>query len=228
MDYKSAEFWANFTARWLVIAAFISGLAAISTGFLTIFQYRAQKTLDRYNEQRVATIELAAEDAKKATSQANLEITALNFKVADANEKAAVANLAAETEKKERLKLAHNLSGRQIDNEIQNLIKSRITKYMNKSLQIEITKIGDSEASAYADQWISLFKSLGMNVNVQTIGSTIPPTYGVIVLDTKDHIMAKVLFGLDDLGVRITGISSGLPQIFIGLKPHFEAQPSTP
>jgi hypothetical protein len=48
-------------------------------------------------------------------------------------------------------------------------------------MRIDIMKLGDKEASEYAEQFISVLREAGLRVNIHNIGTFSPPQYGILV-----------------------------------------------
>ncbi len=88
-----------------------------------------------------------------------------------------------------------------------------------------ITKLGDQEAAAYADQIISLFSGASWKVNETLVGIMSPPTYGMqcTIAREPDAAVKAMLSAFEKAGVpldiRHAGAPDTLLSVTVGLKP---------
>lgn len=92
---------------------------------------------------------------------------------------------------------------------------------------VHVIKLGDQEAGLFADEIIRMFISLGIKVDLTTIGMIAPPKYGIYIASNKPSILlGYVLTAFSEAGLSYsTDIGGGdhvnrdNVNILIGLRP---------
>ena len=85
--------------------------------------------------------------------------------------------------------------------------------------EIQIERLGDAEAAAYADMFILAINTAGIRLHVAEIGMRAPPAYGMQIFDTPDGIIDGAFRAA---GIRLNTTNrtapGTVPRIVINLK----------
>jgi hypothetical protein len=66
---ESANWWYDFSSRWLLVVGGVAAASACATVALAFIQWRSDTVRERYSSWRTATLELQTQDARKETAR---------------------------------------------------------------------------------------------------------------------------------------------------------------
>lgn len=161
------------------------------------------------------TIRTQLETASAASAIEQQKLAKMQIDVADSRRKQAEAEKSLED-------LRTRLRARSIDAGQREILVRSLRPLAGSRIKVE--KLGDKEASEYADQIISAIRESGITVDVSFTGTLSPPRYGVIVSPSPpSNAISTFLFALKnsqiDFKVETLPTQGGQFGIFIGLKP---------
>lgn len=212
MGKNALETLVSFSELWGVVLTLVGALLL----FVTVV---ANKPLKR----------ILADEARKEREESERERLALQAKIAEAkkasdeaNERAALANERAELERLARIRIEERLAARRIEAEELHSLADCLKPYAGTT--VIVTKIGDLEASQFADDLIKMFSEAKWRVQMKYVGTMSPPVYGLqyMVDDSPaGKAVGRALSGLPTATVRAGEYlpSAGHAAILVGLKP---------
>ena len=140
-----------------------------------------------------------------------------------ATERATGLQRALEREKAERLKIQARLAPRRLLGEQRDTLVHALLNIPHPVV-INLTKLGDKEAGAYAEDFILAFESAGVSGQASYVGMMAPPQYGVVVaLNANDQKGLAIAAALKRAGIPFTSSVQPLGDvdatILVALKP---------
>lgn len=240
MTADSVNSWAN----GLLVASLLFGV--IATYAIVVSGNVKEKGFKRELSKANADAEKAKADAANASSKAadaNLRAQVIehdNITLRNDLEKTIIE---ADTEKQKLAKTQIEVAdARRKQAEAEKSLEDLRTKLRARSItagqreilvqrfrqlngaRIKVVKIGEKEASEYADQIISAIKDAGIIVDLVTIGTLSPPRYGVVVSPSPPSGATSIFLDAlksSNIHYKIEPVPNqdGQFGIFIGLKP---------
>jgi hypothetical protein len=222
----SADLW-NSLRIWLTAATAI--VAILVFGAMYMANIRAKELA---NARQLET-QLKEEQRQREGEQARKEIEATKASAAQANERTEdlkkenlQLGIELEQEKQARLMIEQRLAARSLSQKERDIISELLKPYPGR--KIKITRLGDQEAGPYADQFIEMFKSLGWDVEIEWMGTTSPPIYGInyyIPKEGSDPAIQALTSAFAKARIEVRIFSGGRYDrnhvaLFIGLKHH--------
>jgi hypothetical protein len=197
--------------------------------FLVVFGVAGELVVHiRYS--RVSGRLIALQHVEEQKLQA--EIARLSSASAEANKIAAQANestkqteLRTEELKKENLELQRRIANRFLTENQKTEILQSVKAY--KGHVIIITRLGDAEASAYADSIMSTFEQAGWAIQINNVGMIAPPRYGIVCRTPlhPDPAIRSLITAFEKARVELTieevptATSDSWVDMLVGLKP---------
>jgi hypothetical protein len=209
--------WNNAQMFFIILTA-IAAAGLVVTGRGLISGGRKLATAQEHLSQLKDQIAEADSRAK------NLEIAHAQNSAAQANVRAKQLEVTAEELKKENLEIQRKLALRFLTLSEQQSLVAELNQYGGHAIQI--TTLGDAEASSYGGDFIVVFRNAKWAVQHNTIGVLSPPLYGIIckVSAHPDAAVNAILDAFQRLNLRITTVRVPTPQesfidLIVGLKP---------
>lgn len=207
--------------RWYNVGWFVSIAGAVFTVFAVMVLFWTSAVRDRYSDQSIAGANAKGEQAKLEAAKANERSSKLEFDAAHARERTAQVELQLERERAERVAMQSALGPRTIPFTSKEVLASHLS---GKNLTLQLTVLGDAEASQYANQIGHALESAGVALQVQRVGMMLPLVYGVILRGNGQDFedMAKSFEA-----ANIPFVSQQGPQLgmIVGLKPIYQPNP---
>lgn len=150
--------------------------------------------------------------------QSRERVAALDVAVAQANERAALANEKAESERLARLRLEAQLAPRRLTGLQTDLLTTALSAMKERIPKLVVTRLGDREAHDFANDILACADKAGMPMALRDIGMMTPPLYGVQIVDTPDGVIAAAFASANVKATAIANINGDAGQIFVGLK----------
>jgi hypothetical protein len=208
----SIDFWDSFGSK-LLVAAVVAGIfAALASGVSSWISSAVTGRVQDIAGNRITVAEFNLQKSVEETAR-------LGAVVAEANARAAEANRIAETERLARVKIEAALAGRKLNPDQVSKLIVALAAVRPRIQAINVTRLGDREASEFAMDIIRAVLAAGINVAVSDVGVMAPPVYGLLVTDTADGLLKAALTEADIGPATYADRSSATPSIFVGLKP---------
>lgn len=162
---------------------------------------------------------LQNEIARNSENELEKYKSAAAQKISEANSRGEEAKAEASRAKLELEKLRQQFAGRRLSETQASSLVAFLQENRSRIAVISVTKLGDMEASLYADDFIRAFERAGVQINLKTIGLMSPPQYGVIISNASDGVLPKA-FSEAGIAALVAAPTSGRsPEILIGLRP---------
>lgn len=189
----------------MLISLGIAAICALAVAFTTTIVVKLQGQ--------------AEEDARTAFDQYKIDS---DRRIAEANARAAEATEKTEQERLERIKLERKFGPRILDDEQASIFtKAVVDANVN---HVIIARVDDMEAAISADSFAKILREAGINVELQSLGTRIPPQYGAAIYDPAGDTGAFIT-AFRSIGSNIPwvkdpiGVNRATPIILLYTKP---------
>ena len=218
----SLEWWKAFfeiggVVLLLLTFAFAGGALIVNNRLNTI-----QAAQLRQFDKNLTDAKTELGKQQERAANADSRVAGLEQDVAAAKTEMAKQQARAATAERELLELKERLAHRRISEADHDKFVATLLPFAKS--RVEIERLGDAEASRFADDLLSVFRDAKWNVTVQNIGMISPPRYGLecIVDDSTPagKAIAPILRSLPTATIRIQRLQQGLVAVIsFGLKP---------
>lgn len=203
-------YWSNEVRIW----------GAVATVFLGIITCIAQYTQIRYSsiasKQKDEEFEHYKIDAQKEVANANkLASEARRDQEILRNENLKLQS-AIDEQRAQQQRLHGAVASRQIS-EVQQARLFNSLQANGKFKELQVTQIGDAEASNYAQNIIAVIQGGGVKTHVSYVGIITPPVYGLLIKDLPDSWLASA-FNSAGIDFELLPSWGQRPELIIGLK----------
>lgn len=178
---------------------------------------------DRYADERVSRNEAETATAKSNAATANENAANANERTEAIRQSNLKLQSALEKERLERLRLEESIAPRRISDHQRSSFISAL-RASPQTLTIEVTVIGDQEATLYAEAIVAALNAAGVHRSMSWIGTVSPPPYGIsLTLRNGSRKSLAIKSAFD--GAQIPVVSSFADigvfdaKVLIGLRP---------
>lgn len=201
--------------------ALIVGAALVFLG--TIGVIWSSGIRERYANERVSRNEAETAIAKADAAKAQENAATANERTEILREENLATQRELERERIERLRLEANIAPRRLSKEQRSTLVSEL-RSGPQPITIEFTRLGDLEASMYADAILAALGSADVKSSINNVGVQAPPKYGVQILLKKSSPKATTIkYAFEkaripaEFSFRDTGVFDA--KILVGLRP---------
>jgi hypothetical protein len=172
--------------------------------------------------------DLGLTDAKTAlgkqqerAANADARVAGLEHDAAEAKTEMAKQQTRAATAERSLLEVRQRLEHRRVSKSKHDELVAILHRYPGSI--VNVIKLGDSEASQFADDIIAVFTDAKWHVNVSTVGMMSPPRYGLLCsvddLSPAGRSLATGIRELPTADVKTAKHEGSVADILVGLKP---------
>jgi len=140
-------------------------------------------------------------------------------KISDANARGEEAKAEAAKAKLEAEQLRQKLASRRLSKEQANSLRQSLEEIKSKRLWVTIQKVDDFEAAVYADDIISVFKEVGITVEVKKDVLVSPRPYGIVISGAEKTLLLSIFTSAGIDAEASSRSEQKFPSITVGLKP---------
>jgi hypothetical protein len=201
--------------------ALIVGAALVFLG--TIGVIWSSGIRERYANERISKNEAETAIAKANAAKAEENAAAANERTEVLREENLATQRELERERLERVRLEAKIAPRRLSQEQRSTLVNEL-KSGPQPITIEFTRLGDLEASMYADAILTALGSAGVKGVVNNVGVQAPPRYGVHILVNSKSPKAMTIkdaFEKARIPAEISFADTGTfdAKILVGLRP---------
>jgi hypothetical protein len=215
---RSVDFWNQLMIWGLAVAATAAVFIVVATRIVVSRTGQLSIAQDLLREAKDRQLQLDL-------SQKGIELGNLNAAVDAAKTEVAKQQTRAASAEKDLLELQQRLAHRRISPDEQTKLAAKLLPYAGSI--VAVTKLGESEASRFADDLLAVFTKAKWDVKLTFAGNMSPPPYGLqCLIDTRTkagRALADVLRQFPAVDIRE---AHGNPPhdfivgtIVVGLKP---------